>query len=264
MLLIPGFIVEFIEVSTSLSRIGDFLTLDELDDDQHGHVKREAEPNANSSYSVMVKDATFIWSDEKKTEYKDEESEVQDTPSSNVALKDINFLAQKSKLTCVVGKVGSGKSTLIKAILGDVPIKVGSYSDDAANGPSPSVETFGSIAYCPQNPWILNGTVKENILFGHKYDPEFYRRTVDACELVSDFKNLPDGDKTVVGEKGISLSGGQKARISLARSVYARADIYLLDDILSAVDAHVGKNIIRKVLSNEGVIATSTYCPEVR
>nr|MCP8719475.1 ABC transporter transmembrane domain-containing protein [Asgard group archaeon] len=254
MLLIPRFIVQFIEASTSLSRIGDLLTLDELDDDQHGYVKRDTEPNANSSYSVIVKDATFIWSDEKKTEYKDEESEVQDTPSSNVALKDINFLAQKSKLTCVVGKVGSGKSTLIKAILGDVPIKVGSYSDNAANGSSPSVETFGSIAYCPQNPWILNGTVKENILFGHKYDSEFYRRTVDACELVSDFKNLPDGDKTVVGEKGISLSGGQKARISLARSVYARADIYLLDDILSAVDAHVGKNIIRKVLSNEGVI----------
>ena len=118
MLLIPRFIVQFIEASTSLSRIGDLLTLDELDDDQHGYVKRDTEPNANSSYSVIVKDATFIWSDEKKTEYKDEESEVQDTPSSNVALKDINFLAQKSKLTCVVGKVGSGKSTLIKAILG--------------------------------------------------------------------------------------------------------------------------------------------------
>ncbi|RCK63604.1 Multiple drug resistance-associated protein-like transporter 1 [Candida viswanathii] len=254
MLLIPGFIVMFIQVTASLARIGEFLTLDELADDQHGHVKRDPEPSDNSTYSVVVKDATFVWSEEKAPEYKDEESEVQDTPTSNVALKDINFLAKKSELTCVVGKVGSGKSTLVKAILGDVPIKIPKYSDDAGSGPTPCVETFGSIAYCPQNPWILNGTVKENILFGHKYESEFYKKTVDACELVSDFKNLPDGDKTVVGEKGISLSGGQKARISLARSVYARADIYLLDDILSAVDAHVGKNIIRKVLSNEGVI----------
>ncbi|RCK55826.1 Multiple drug resistance-associated protein-like transporter 1 [Candida viswanathii] len=254
MLLIPAFIVEFIEVSTSLSRIGELLTMDELDDDQHGFMKRDPEPSDNSTYSIVVKDATFVWSEGKAPEYKDEESEVQDTPTSNVALKDINFLAKKSELTCVVGKVGSGKSTLIKAILGDVPIKIPKYSDDSASGPTPSVETFGSIAYCPQNPWILNGTVKENILFGHKYEPEFYKTTIDACELVSDFKNLPDGDKTIVGEKGISLSGGQKARISLARSVYARADIYLLDDILSAVDAHVGKNIIRKVLSNEGVI----------
>lgn len=254
MLLIPSFIVEVIEVSTSLARIGELLCLDELADDQHGYVKRDPEPNDNSIYSVIVKDATFVWSEEtQQKQYTDEESEVQEVPASNVALKNINFSARKGELACIVGKVGSGKSTLIKAILGDVPIKIPSYSDDSTN-PTPSVETFGSIAYCPQNPWILNGTVKENILFGHKYDAEFYQKTIDACELISDFKNLPDGDQTVVGEKGISLSGGQKARISLARSVYTRADIYLLDDILSAVDAHVGKNIIKKVLSNEGLI----------
>ncbi|RCK60461.1 Multiple drug resistance-associated protein-like transporter 1 [Candida viswanathii] len=256
MLLIPRFIVQFIEASTSLSRIGELLTLDELTDDQHGYVKRDPDADANSTYSVVVKAATFVWAEEKPAEYRDEESEVQETPASNVALKDMNFVARKNELTCVVGKVGSGKSTLIKAILGDVPIKIPKYSDDASSGPTPSVETFGSIAYCPQDPWILNGTVKENILFGHKYDPEFYKITVDACELIADFRSLPDGDQTVVGEKGISLSGGQKARISLARSVYARADIYLLDDILSAVDAHVGKNIIRKVLSNDGVIGS--------
>ncbi|KAL6453230.1 MLT1 Multiple drug resistance-associated protein-like transporter 1 [Candida maltosa Xu316] len=254
MLLIPSFIVEYIETSTSLARISELLTLDEISEDQHGFIKRDPEPTANSEYSVVVENTTFIWSDEvKQPEYKDIESEVQETPANNIALHDINFNAKKSELTCVVGKVGSGKSTLIKAILGDVPIKIPKFSDDSTDA-TPKVETFGTIAYCPQNPWILNGTVKENILFGHKYDPEFYRKTIDACELVSDFKNLPDGDQTVVGEKGISLSGGQKARISLARSVYSRADIYLLDDILSAVDAHVGKNIIRKVLSNSGLI----------
>ncbi|KAI5957975.1 BPT1 [Candida theae] len=259
MLLIPNFIVDIIEVSTSLSRIGELLCLDELADDQQGHVKRDLNARDNTEDSVIVKNATFIWNAnaDATSEYRDEESEVQETPSTNIALKDINFVAKKSKLTCIVGKVGSGKSSLIKAILGDIPIQIPKYSD-AGVASSPSVETFGSIAYCPQNPWILNGTVKENILFGHKYDSEFYRKTIIACELVSDFKNLPDGDQTVVGEKGISLSGGQKARISLARAVYARADIYLLDDVLSAVDAHVGKALIKQVLASDGIIGTRT------
>ncbi|KGU31669.1 hypothetical protein MG7_01235 [Candida albicans P34048] len=267
MAMIPSFIVQFTQASTCLSRISELLCLDELeDDDQHGYVKRYLEPNdddSNSIYSVMIKNATFVWSHNKDknetSEYKDEESEIEheNPPINNIALKDINFLAKQKELTCVVGKVGAGKSILIKAILGDVPIKIPAYSDDSTNlVASPSVETFGSIAYCPQNPWILNGTVKDNILFGHKYDPKFYKQTIDACELISDFKNLADGDQTIVGEKGISLSGGQKARISLARSVYARADIYLLDDILSAVDSHVGKNIIKKVLSNDGIIGS--------
>ncbi|KAI5957026.1 BPT1, partial [Candida margitis] len=259
MLLIPNFIVDIIEVSTSLSRIGELLCLDELADDQNGHVKRDLNGKDNAEDSVIVKNATFIWNanTDDSSEYRDEESEIQETPTTNIALKDISFVAKKSKLTCIVGKVGSGKSSLIKAILGDIPIQIPAFSDESS-APSPSVETFGSIAYCPQNPWILNGTVKENILFGHKYDSEFYRKTIIACELVSDFKNLPDGDQTVVGEKGISLSGGQKARISLARAVYARADIYLLDDVLSAVDAHVGKNLIKQVLSDTGIIGDRT------
>ncbi|KAI5951940.1 BPT1 [Candida jiufengensis] len=259
MLLIPNFIVEGIEVTTSLGRIRDLLCLDELADDQNGHVKRDPEASDNSEYSVIIKNATFEWNTNSTDvkEFKDEESEVQDTPKTNIALKDINFVAKKSKLTCIVGKVGSGKSTLIRAILGDIPIKIPQYSDNS-NANSPSVETFGSIAYCPQSPWILNGTVKENILFGHRYDSEFYRKTITACELIADFKNLPDGDKTVVGEKGISLSGGQKARISLARAVYSRADIYLLDDVLSAVDAHVGKALIKQVLSDDGIIGSRT------
>ncbi|WLF76933.1 ATP-binding cassette bilirubin transporter bpt1 [Lodderomyces elongisporus] len=266
MLLIPNFIVDIIEVSTSMGRIGDLLCLDELADDQDGHVIRDPEARDNSEVSVIIKDSTFIWNNsldaDDKSQFKDEESEVQEDNSSttnNIALKDINFIAKKSKLTCIVGKVGSGKSTLIRAILGDIPIDIPQYSDNPENSqPQPSVKTYGSIAYCPQAPWILNGTVKENILFGHKYDSEFYRKTIIACELVSDFKTLPDGDQTVVGEKGISLSGGQKARISLARAVYARADIYLLDDVLSAVDAHVGKALIKQVLSDDGIIGDRT------
>lgn len=155
MLLIPNFIVDVIEVSTSLSRIGELLCLDELADDQQGHVKRDLNAKDNTEDSVVVKNATFIWnanSDDTQG-YRDEESEMQETTASNTALKDINFVAKKGKLTCVVGKVGSGKSSLIKAILGDIPIQIPKFSD-ASTTLSPSVETFGSIAYCPQNPWI--------------------------------------------------------------------------------------------------------------
>ncbi|GME82213.1 unnamed protein product [Ambrosiozyma monospora] len=102
----------------------------------------------------------------------------------------------------------------------------------------------------------MNGTIKENILFGCKFDPVFYEQTIKACALTPDLKVLPDGDATQVGEKGISLSGGQKARLSLARAVYARADVYILDDILSAVDEHVGKHLINNVLGPDGLLST--------
>ena len=104
----------------------------------------------------------------------------------------------------------------------------------------------------------MNATVKENILFGHRWDPAFYERTIRACALLEDLKTLPDGDTTEVGERGISLSGGQKARLTLARAVYARADVYLLDDVLSAVDQHVGRHLINNVLGPRGLLASKT------
>lgn len=104
----------------------------------------------------------------------------------------------------------------------------------------------------------MNASVKENIVFGHRWDPDFYEKTVHACALTDDFKTLPDGDQTEVGERGISLSGGQKARLTLARAVYARADVYLLDDCLSAVDQHVGRHIINNVLGPKGLLASKT------
>jgi ABC-type Fe3+/spermidine/putrescine transport system ATPase subunit len=104
----------------------------------------------------------------------------------------------------------------------------------------------------------MNASVKENILFGHRFDPEFYDKTIEACALSEDFKALPDGDSTEVGEKGISLSGGQKARLALARAVYARADVYFLDDPLSAVDQHVGRHLIDNVLGPTGLLKSKT------
>ena len=104
----------------------------------------------------------------------------------------------------------------------------------------------------------MNASVRENIVFGHRWDPQFYEKTVNACALRDDFASLPDGDQTEVGERGISLSGGQKARLTLARAVYARADIYLLDDCLSAVDQHVGRHLIDNVLGPKGLLAGKT------
>jgi ABC-type multidrug transport system ATPase subunit len=146
----------------------------------------------------------------------------------------------------VVGRVGAGKSSFLQSILGDLWKIQG------------QVEVHGSVAYVAQQSWIMNATVRENIIFGYRYDSTFYEKTVKACALLDDFAQLPDGDETTVGERGISLSGGQKARLALARAVYARADIYLLDDVLSAVDSHVGRHLIDNVLGPKGLLSSKT------
>ncbi|KAF9093229.1 hypothetical protein BGX29_010035 [Mortierella sp. GBA35] len=123
---------------------------------------------------------------------------------------------------------------------------------------SGEVRVRGSVAFVPQQAWIMNDTLRANILFGNRYDPHYYQKTIEACCLQQDFDMLLGGDMTEIGERGINLSGGQKARISLARAVYARADIYLFDDPLSAVDAHVGRTIFDKVVGPKGMLAGKT------
>eukprot|EP01155_Anaeramoeba_flamelloides_P023514 Anaeramoba_flamelloidesa807701_5206.p1 GENE.a807701_5206~~a807701_5206.p1 ORF type:complete len:948 (-),score=243.47 a807701_5206:15-2858(-) len=139
----------------------------------------------------------------------------------------------------IVGPVGSGKSSLLYAILGELPRKEGSIS------------VKGTIAYCPQEAWIQNATLKENIVFFKEFDDNRYKKVISCCALDPDFKILPGGDQTEIGEKGVNLSGGQKARVSLARSVYADKEIVLLDDPLSAVDAHVGRHIFDKCIKGD-------------
>ncbi|CAK7908275.1 multiple drug resistance-associated protein-like transporter 1 [[Candida] anglica] len=233
LLMLPNIISSLVEVRVSLKRLTKFFLLPEL---ESHFVERTYEPMKIGDVAIELKNASFIWS-----------AKGSATETSNRALSDISLTAKKGRLNCIVGRVGSGKTTLLKSILGEVPLL---KTEDS------KLKVNGTIAYCSQSPWILNASVKENILFGCRYNKAFYEKTIDACELLSDFKSLPDGDKTVVGEKGISLSGGQKARLSLARAVYARADVYLLDDVLSAVDAHVGKNIIKKVLGSNGILNT--------
>lgn len=151
--------------------------------------------------------------------------------ANNDTLSDVSVAVQPGRLCAIIGPVGSGKSSLLHGLLGELPLRGGA----AATG--------GRVAYASQEPWIFVGSVRQNILFGRPYCPERYKEVVRVCALRRDFELLPYGDRTLVGEKGISLSGGQRARINLARAVYQSADIYLLDDPLSAVDTHVGKQL---------------------
>ncbi|XP_047107556.1 ATP-binding cassette sub-family C member 4-like [Schistocerca piceifrons] len=209
------------ETYVTIRRLQRFLLLDENDG--------LPEPNANTTLTrkmaptgVQLVDASARWS----------------RISQNDTLSDINLTVKPGQLCAVIGPVGSGKSSLLHAVLGELPLKTG------------HMITGGSIAYACQEPWIFVGSVRQNILFGQPYHPEKYREVVRVCALKRDFEMLPYGDRTLVGEKGISLSGGQRARINLARAVYRNADIYLLDDPLSAVDTHVGKHLFDECINS--------------
>ncbi|XP_035828954.1 multidrug resistance-associated protein 1 [Aplysia californica] len=165
----------------------------------------------------------------------------------------VSMEVAKGSLTMVVGRVGSGKSSLLSGLLGELMCLSG------------SVDVKGSIAYVAQQAWIQNGTVKNNILFGSPPNEARYRAVVKACALDRDLSILPSGDRTEIGEKGVNLSGGQKQRIALARAVYSDMDLYLLDDPLSAVDAHVGKHIFQHVIGPEGLLKGKMfYLPTAR
>lgn len=154
-------------------------------------------------------------------------------------LTNLNFRVKKGQLVGIVGSVGSGKSSILNAILGEMHLRSGSITVTPG---------CSNIAYCDQRPWIVNASVRDNILFGKEYNEERFNRAVFASAMIDDMKILQAGEQTEIGERGINLSGGQKARVALARAVYSDADTYLLDDPLSAVDAHVGEHIFTQCI----------------
>ena len=156
-----------------------------------------------------------------------------------ICLKNINFVLKHGELCYLIGKVGSGKSSILGALL------------DLMNQVEGEISKNGSIAYIPQEAFMINDTIKNNILFGKKYNEGRYYRTLDICQLGPDLEILPAGDLTEIGERGINLSGGQKQRVAIARAVYFDSDIYLIDDCLSALDAEVGKAVLEKVILGE-------------
>ena len=217
----------WIDLIVSITRITDFLNADELDDFQN---KENCNLPENETNAVEVNNACFTWDHIKK-------------PS----LKNIKFEVPKGSLTAIVGVVGSGKSSLLQAIVGEM---------ESVSG---NVNIGGTISYVSQQAWIQNLTLKDNILFSQPYQEHKYQEIINACALEADLKILSNGDQTEIGENGINLSGGQKQRVALARALYFDCDIVLLDDPLSAVDAHVGKHIFDKVINkNSGVLRSKT------
>ncbi len=229
MIMFPYALFEGIKLFVSINRINKFLNADDLD------TAAVSESVDSPENAIEFKRASFAWGENSNNG--DGSSDNED--GTRPVLKDIDVTVPKNSLVAVVGVVGSGKSSLLSAMLGEMH-KV-----------SGEVNVEGSVAYVPQQAWIQNLTVKDNILFSSTFSEHKYSRTVDACALKQDLEILPAGDRTEIGENGINLSGGQKQRISLARAVYSDSDIYLLDDPLSAVDAHVGKHIFEKVISSE-------------
>ncbi|XP_069728809.1 ATP-binding cassette sub-family C member 3 [Phaenicophaeus curvirostris] len=221
--MLPQVISNIAQTSVSLKRIQQFLSHDELDPNC---VETKALAPGNA---ISVRNATFSWGKELKP-----------------TLKDINLLVPSGALVAIVGHVGCGKSSLVSALLGEMEKLEG------------EVAVKGSVAYVPQQAWIQNATLKDNVLFGQAPNEQKYQNVLEACALKTDLEVLPGGDQTEIGEKGINLSGGQRQRVSLARAVYSNSDIYLLDDPLSAVDSHVAKHIFDKVIGPDGILKGKT------
>ena len=156
--------------------------------------------------------------------------------SDRPALQNVSLQASSGQLIGITGPVGSGKTSLLMTILGEIPISSGQMS------------CTGKMAYVSQTPWVYSGTVRENVVFGMPFVEEKFNKIIEVCDLGKDLSRFPKRDLTEIGQRGVILSGGQRARVSLARAIYSDADIYLLDDPLSAVDAKVGKHLFEKCI----------------
>ncbi|XP_036071587.1 multidrug resistance-associated protein 4 isoform X2 [Oryzias melastigma] len=214
-LFFPSAIEKLFESRVSIRRIQEFLLLDEIT--KGGTALPPEEKRENS---VELQNLTCYW------------DKNLDAPT----LQNVSFTLNANQLLAVIGPVGAGKSSLLSSILGELPAEKG------------VLKVKGQMTYAAQQPWVFPGTIRSNILFGKEFDQQKYDRVVKACALKRDLELLPAGDQTVIGDRGATLSGGQKARVNLARAVYQDADIYLLDDPLSAVDAEVGRHLFEKCI----------------
>ncbi|XP_062149436.1 ABC transporter C family member 10-like isoform X2 [Alnus glutinosa] len=223
---IPDVIGVVIQAKVAFERILKFLEAPEL---QSANVRRKTSVES-VNHAISIKSANFSWEEN----------------SAKPTLRNINLEVRPGEKVAICGEVGSGKSTLLAAILGEVPNIQG------------TIQVYGNTAYVSQTAWIQTGTIQENILFGSDMDSQKYSETLERCSLVKDLELLPYGDLTEIGERGVNLSGGQKQRIQLARALYQDADIYLLDDPFSAVDAHTAASLfseyVMEALSGKTVL----------
>ncbi|KAE9032227.1 Multidrug resistance-associated protein 1 [Phytophthora rubi] len=213
---LPTAIQTCIQAKVSINRFTDYFALDEFNPD---NVTRD-DPMQPEDVALAIADGSFGWTKE------------------TALLNEVNLTVKRGDLVIVHGSVGSGKSSLCSAILGEMDKLAG------------DVFVRGRVAYYSQDTWIQNMTIRENILFGLPYNKEKYSRVIAACGLLPDLKQFPGGDETEIGQKGVNLSGGQKARVCLARACYSDADVLLLDSPLAAVDAIVQSQIFSDCICN--------------
>ncbi|KAG0348379.1 hypothetical protein BG005_011567 [Podila minutissima] len=265
-------IAETIGVVVATNRIQKFLLAEEISETTTTVVKTL--PEDKTLPIVEIKNGVFAWETEgpeietekerkvrEKAEAKKQkqaekealkagkpvpEKEVKPEKNYGPTLTDINLTVTRGHLTAVVGRVGQGKTSLLNAMIGDMYKREG------------EVTVYGRMAYVAQQAWIVNDTLRDNIIFGNTFDQAKYDHVLMSCGLLPDLAMLPAGDQTEIGERGINLSGGQKQRVSLARAAYEDADIYLFDDPLSAVDAHVDQHLWQHLIGPEGLLKDKT------
>lgn len=234
---IPGVISEYFDARVSIERVEKYLN----------SVENEQYTQAGST--VSFHNADIAWP-----------TEHEEPDENQFSLQRLNISFPKNELSIVSGKTGSGKSLLLASILGEADLRSGIIQvphgprtderlDHQANASNWHVE--GSLAFVAQIPWIENATIKDNILFGLPFDSLRYRKTLSVCALQKDLEMFTDGELTDIGANGINLSGGQKWRVSFARALYSRASILILDDVFSAVDTNVGRQLFEEALTGE-------------
>ncbi|KAI6237661.1 Multidrug resistance-associated protein 1 [Aphelenchoides besseyi] len=223
---LPQLFTCIVTAFVSLKRLVEFFNMEE-----RPPTSSILSPVLEDNEIVHMENANFSWTDKEE----------------DFSLRDITFNVKRGELVAIWGKVGSGKSTLLNALCHEI------HNNSGLCAIRPM-----RTAYVSQQAWIQNLTLRDNILFDSEFQPSFYDHTLEACALKYDLNTLPSGDLTEIGEKGINLSGGQKARVSLARAVYHQADFYLLDDVLSAVDSHVGEHIFNQAIGPFGCLNKTT------
>ncbi|KAL5716112.1 Canalicular multispecific organic anion transporter 1 [Ranunculus cassubicifolius] len=215
--MLPNLITQVVNANVSLKRLEELFLNEE-------RILLPNPPPESGRPAISIKNGNFSW----------------DSKAERQTLSDINLDIEVGSLVAVVGSTGEGKTSLVSAMLGELPPMADS-----------SVEMRGTVAYVPQVSWIFNATVRDNILFGSTFEAARYERAIDVTALQHDLELLPGGEFTEIGERGVNISGGQKQRVSMARAVYSNSDVYIFDDPLSALDAHVGRQVFDKCIKEE-------------
>ncbi|KMT03936.1 hypothetical protein BVRB_8g187450 [Beta vulgaris subsp. vulgaris] len=216
--MLPNMITQVVNANVSLARLEELLLAE-------GRILLPNPPLDPGLPAISIKNGNFSW----------------DSKAEKPALANINLDIPVGSLVAIVGGTGEGKTSLISSMLGELP----------PMSPDTSATIRGKVAYVPQVSWIFNATVRDNILFGSVFEPTRYERAIDVTALKHDLELLSGGDLTEIGERGVNISGGQKQRVSMARAVYSDSDVYIFDDPLSALDAHVGRQVFEKCIKDE-------------